>query len=109
MCILELKANSVSFNVLRKEYNYIDIEIDSDRNSIEEVPETFYSKDWVLNRKKTQEYGDDWFKLGRSLILKVSSAVLPTDSNFILNTTHPHFIKLKFQKPLSIPLDPRVK
>jgi len=109
MCILELKANSIPFSVLRKEYQYIDLEIDTDNITVEEVPKSFYSKDWVLDRQKTQEYGDQWFKAGSSLILKVSSAVLPTDSNFILNTAHPNFTKLKFQKPLSIPLDPRVK
>jgi RES domain-containing protein len=109
MCILELKANSVPFNVLRENYHYVALEIDTSNINIEEVPEAFYSKEWILNRRKTQEYGNEWFESGRSLILKVSSAVLPTDSNFIINTTHPYFTKLKFHKPLFIPLDPRVK
>jgi len=109
MCVLELKANSVSFQVIREEYIYTALEVDEDEAGIEEVPKSFYSKDWILNRQKTQEYGNEWFNSGKSLILKVSSAVLPADSNYILNTAHPFFPKFKFQKSSSIPLDPRIK
>lgn len=108
MCVLELKANSVSFATIRKKYHYIDIEINPDHFLIEEVPESFYKKNWSSNRRHTQSFGNEWFKSIRSPILKVCSAVLPTDSNFILNTTHQDFFKLKFPTPKSIPLDNRV-
>ena len=108
LCVLELRANSVSFATIRQEYHYIDIEITPDHFLIEEVPKLFYSKDWTLNQQLTQEYGNEWFRSGRSTILKVRSAVLPTDSNFILNTTHPDFSDINFPVPMDIPLDPRV-
>ncbi len=108
LCVLELKANSVSFSAIRGEYHYINIEIDHAPLLIEEVPNSFYKKEWILNRQLTQRYGNDWFKSGRTNILKVCSAVLPTDSNFILNTTLPEFSELKFSKPMRIPLDIRV-
>ncbi len=107
MCILELKANSVSFSSIRNEYYYIDLEI-PDNFLIEEVPKSFYKKNWSYNRQLTQDYGSEWFKSGKSPVLKVFSSVLPTDFNFILNTIHQDFSKLKFRKPMSIPLDPRV-
>ncbi len=109
MCILELKANSIPFTTIRKAYHYIDIEINSDNFFIEEVPESFYQKNWTLNRQATQEYGSGWFRSGRSLILKMQSAVLPADSNFILNAAHPDFLNLNFPKPMIIPLNKRVK
>jgi len=109
LCILELKANSVSFVTIRKEYHYTDIEINEDNLIIEEVPKSLYTKNWTLNRKKTQDYGNVWYKSNRSPILKVRSAVLPTDFNYVLNTNHPEFLNINFRKPLHIPLDPRIK
>jgi len=108
MCVLELRANSVSFAAIRREYHYVDIEFDTKRFEVMEVPESFYSKNWTLNRKLTQKYGSEWFKTGKYSILKVYGAVLPTDSNFILNVAHPDFLKLKFPKPMKIPLDSRI-
>lgn len=109
LSVLELRANAVSFTSIRDEFHYTFLEIKNDLISIEEVPESLYIKNWILNRKLTQQYGDEWFKSSRTLLLKVKSAVLPIDSNFILNTNHPDFSLLKFPKPLKIPLDPRVK
>lgn|GEM_PF-3099665 len=107
MCILELKANSVSFISIRNEYHYIDLEI-PDNFLIEEVPKSFYKKNWNSKRQLTQDYGNEWFKTGKSPVLKVYSSVLPTDFNFVLNSTHKDFSRLKFPKPLKIPLDARV-
>ncbi len=115
LCVLELKANSVSFTAIREEFHYIELAINPDRLSIEEVPESFYSgnpsrreKNWTSDKELTSDFGSEWYRNNNTLILKVRSAVLPTDSNFILNTAHPDFSKLKFPKPLKIPLDPRV-
>ena len=108
MCVLELKANSVSFAAIRNEYHYTEIEIDSASVVIEEVPKSFYVKNWILDRNLTQKHGTEWFKKKGSLFLKVNSAVLPADSNFILNTTHPGFANISFSKPKAVPLDPRI-
>ncbi len=93
---------------MRLEYHYIQLDINSGNLKIEEVPESFYSKDWVSARETTQKFGDEWYSSSRSLILKVRSAVLPTDSNFILNTTLFDFSRLKIEKPMKIPLDTRI-
>lgn len=108
MCILELKANSISFKAIRHEYLYTNLDINPDNLSIEEAPELVYTKDWVSKRQITQKFGYDWYNSGSSSILKVRSAVLQTDSNYIFNTTHADFSGLNFGKPLIIPLDPRV-
>ena len=108
LCVLELKANSVSFATMRKEYHYIEAEVDTDRFSIEEVPDSFYVTSWTQKRELARDYGSEWFKSKKFSVLKVRSAVLPTDSNFILNTMHPDFAGLNFSKPLPVPLDSRV-
>ena len=109
MCILELKANSVSFNTIGEHYHYTVLVINENNLLIEAVPESFYLKNWILKLDKTQNFGDGWFKSRRSPILKVRSAVLPTDYSFILNTAHPDFPDVSFPKPMNIPLDPRIK
>lgn len=40
-----------------------------------------------------QNLGSNWFTKQQSLVLKVPSAVIPQESNYIINTEHPHFQK----------------
>ncbi len=108
LCILELRANGVSFETIRLEYHYAALEIDTEKFLVEEVSKSFYKKNWTLNRQSTQDYGNNWYKNGTALILKVQSAVLPIESNLILNTTQSDFSRLNFSKPEAIPLDKRV-
>jgi RES domain-containing protein len=109
MCILELKANSVSFSVIRETYHYTSIEVDPKTLKVKEVLQSFYKDNWTLNRELTQVYGSEWYNEAKFPFLKVFSAVLPIETNFILNTTHPDFSKIQFPEPMNIPLDPRVK
>ena len=38
-----------------------------------------------------QNIGSDWYENQRSLILKVPSAVIPLEYNYVINTEHPDF------------------
>jgi RES domain-containing protein len=109
MCILELKANSVSFSAIREAYHYTSIEINPKTLKLKEVLQSFYKDNWTLNRELTQGYGSEWYNEGKFPLLKVFSAVLPVESNYILNTNHPAFSKIQFAEPMNIPLDSRVK
>ncbi|GAB4299575.1 MAG: RES family NAD+ phosphorylase [Ignavibacteriaceae bacterium] len=109
LCVLELRANSVSFSTIRNEFHYTRTEIDSNIFSVFEVPDSFYTKNWTLNNNLTREFGGEWYRKNSTLFLKVRSAVLPTDYNYILNAAHPDFRKIIFPKPLNIPLDTRVQ
>ena len=109
LCVLELKANSVSFETIRHEFHYVEIEIDSEMIFIEKVPGWIYKKDWNMNRQLTQGFGDKWYKEGRTPILKVLSAALRKDNNYILNCNHPDFSKIKFPKAKVIPIDSRLR
>ncbi len=109
MCILELKANSVSFQTIREGFHFIKSEIYSDDLKVSEVPESFYTKNWIKEKTLSQKYGNKWFRLKKSPLLKIKSSVLSTDYNFIVNTSHSDFSKLKFSEPQKIPLDVRLK
>lgn len=56
-----------------------------------------------------QDLGDEWLASGRSVALRVPSAVVPLESNILLNPSHPDFAKLEFGAARPFPLDPRLK
>src|SRR5437773_8302581 len=98
LCVLELRANAVSFKRIREAYHYcaVDVELSQDT---ETAPEALYSRDWILEKRSTQGYGGDWYGRNSSLILTVKSAVLPTERNYVVNTAHPGFNLLVFSAP----------
>jgi RES domain-containing protein len=105
--VLELRANAVSFGQMREGYHYCALNVELSQDG-ESAPEALYSRDWILDKRRSQGYGSDWYGRKNSLILTVKSAVLPTEWNHIVNTAHPGFASLVFSDPLSIPLDPRL-
>jgi RES domain-containing protein len=52
--------------------------------------------------------GDDWAREGRSALLRVPSAVVPSEWNFLLNPAHPGFAALRIGAPRAFPLDARL-
>lgn len=54
---------------------------------------------WHLleNRSTTQKYGSEWYLNKRSAILKVPSAIIKEEYNYILNTMHPDFSKIRIK------------
>jgi RES domain-containing protein len=57
---------------------------------------------------KVQAIGDDWVAGGASAVLRVPSALVPGESNFLLHPRHPHFGKLQIGKPIPFQYDPRL-
>jgi RES domain-containing protein len=47
------------------------------------------------NYRVCQEIGSLWFSSGNTAILKVPSALVPQESNYILNTLHPDFHSIR--------------
>lgn len=52
--------------------------------------------------------GDKWFQQAQSLALKVPSAVLPEASNYVINTVHPDYSKVKLAGVTNLMPDPRI-
>ena len=52
--------------------------------------------------------GDDWARSGRSLALRVPSAVVPQERNVVLNPDHPHYEALRVVSMEPFPFDPRL-
>jgi RES domain-containing protein len=56
----------------------------------------------------TRRLGDEWLSRGRSLAIAVPSAIVPEESNYVLNPAHPAFAKLRVGAPTPCLLDPRL-
>ncbi len=55
-----------------------------------------------------KEMGNAWFEKGKTAVLKVPSAVVPGEYNYLINPLHPDFTKIAIGKPESFSLDPRL-
>jgi len=57
---------------------------------------------------ENQAIGDQWGAEGRSLILRVPSAIIPSATNFLINPSHPKFGKIVIGRPERFAFDPRL-
>lgn len=55
-----------------------------------------------------QTLGDEWVKSGSSPVLQVPSAILVSDSNFLLNPRHREFKAIRVLGPQLFEFDPRL-
>lgn len=108
LSVLELVVHRAGINPDHS-YKLLVIELDITEEDIEEIknlPETWYS----LNAyPELQEMGSKWYKLCQKLVLKVPSAIIPQEFNFIINTRHPEFeSKVKIKETESFDWDKRL-
>ncbi len=90
-------------------YVYIPTEI-PESVLIEEFKPADLPKDWreLPPPASTKDMGANWAKSMRTPILRVPSAIIPIESNFVLNTYHPDFKKIKIGNPQTFSFDPRM-
>jgi RES domain-containing protein len=58
--------------------------------------------------KTTAAVGDNWVRSGKSAVLKLPSALVPTELNYVLNPAHPDFGKIRLGRPQVFKADPRL-
>jgi RES domain-containing protein len=57
--------------------------------------------------KANASVGDHWVRSGKSAVMKLPSAVVPKEFNYILNPAHPDFAKVSIGKYQVFKADPR--
>lgn len=62
----------------------------------------------IAARDLTQALGDEWLKRGSSAVLAVPSAVIPAETNYLINPLHPAFGKIEIGAPQDFLTDPRL-
>jgi RES domain-containing protein len=106
LSVLEQRVNNTRFDEIRVDFHYADIDLAS--LEIEKAPESCYQGRWTDHPEKTRDFGTMWVKSLRTPVLEIRSAVLPVESNYLINTSHPDFVKARFSTPRAIPLDDRL-
>lgn len=61
------------------------------------------------NYSQCQELGGQWYHKNKTLLLKVPSAVLPQSFNFVINTMHDDYKKLKLIGTTNLVPDARIE
>jgi RES domain-containing protein len=94
---------------LRARYAIIPAEIPSSvkmgRITAAELPD-----DWrdFGAREHLRTLGGEWIASGTSAVLAVPSAVVPAETNYLLNPRHPSFSKITIGTPHTFLTDPRL-
>ncbi|MFY7743068.1 MAG: RES family NAD+ phosphorylase [Flavobacterium sp.] len=89
---------------------YVEIEIPDEIEilelSIEQLPENWDSKPPIL---ETQFIGDDFVSQKNAAVLKVPSAIVPPEFNYLINPNHPDSKKIKVISIQRLEFDSRFK
>ena len=74
-------------------YKVMIISIADEENLFTHLLQTDLPKNWrgMIAYPELQQMGGNWYHNNQSLILRVPSAVIPKEYNYIINTTHPDF------------------
>ena len=93
---------------------------DDFRTLIIEVPDSTKTtnmdvSDLPIDWRSFQDYsrcqliGDSWYQENKTLLLKVPSAVLPDEHNYVINTQHREFDQVKLLKTIELVPDERIE
>lgn len=90
LSVLELVVHRAGINP-DQSYKLLTIEIDAKEEDIEEVKNLPENWHFISNYSRLQEIGSAWYKSYQKLLLKVPSAIIQREYNYIINTQHPKF------------------
>jgi RES domain-containing protein len=102
-----IRRKGLGFN---KEYGIMIIEI-PDTLTITEVDTKTLAPGWrdFVDYSICQAVGNDWYDKSVSPVLKVPSAVLTTNFNYVINTLHPDFKQIKLIDVSDLVPDDRIE
>jgi len=89
---------------------YLAYFVEWDAAQMEELSLKKLPPDWRASPPgpATMQIGDQWVREARSVVLAVSSAIVPAERNFLLNPAHPRFRQVRLHKPIDFVFDPRL-
>jgi RES domain-containing protein len=107
LAALEILVQTADPNDL-VDLDYVAIPVELDERMIDEAAKI--PSDWrgYPAPHSTMKIGDQWVRAKSSLALRVPSAIIPAEWNYLLNPAHLDFSKLRIGKPLSFDFDRRL-
>lgn len=95
LCTTEIAVH-IPLGILPVDYSLAVIDF-PDNGFVEEIPLSYLPVEWKTfpHPHSTQLIGDNFIQGKRALVLKVPSAVIQGDFNFLINPLHPDLVKVK--------------
>ncbi len=89
---------------------YCMLTLDIPEDSMEEISPDQLPSSWQQNPSPAalRKIGDGFIKENKKMALKLPSAILPEEFNYLLNPSHPSFRKIKLISKREIRFDPRL-
>ncbi len=106
LAMLELLVNT-QFKDYAIPLDMVDIQL-PENAEITELSIKKLKKDWIKDFEYTRFIGDEFIKDKQRLILRVPSAVVTEEHNFLINTLHADFKKVKIVFTKSFKTDERL-
>jgi RES domain-containing protein len=80
------------------------------RFKVEQITLADLPEQWnnPANRAHLQTLGSDWTRRGSSAVLAVPSAVIPAETNYLINPLHPDFARIEIGAPQDFVTDLRL-
>ncbi len=90
--------------------DFVYIPVDLPDRMISDLPSDMLPSDWRKDPipESTRRFGRKWIHAQKFLVLRVPSAVVPEEFNFLINPLHADFTQLKIGTPRSYAIDERL-
>jgi len=96
LATLEVMVHTHFYSALK---SYVCIPIDFDPSLLQSIAIDDLPDNWQADPipQSVKKVGDRWIKNKESVILKVPSAIIPVEFNYLINPSHPDFGKIVIQ------------
>jgi RES domain-containing protein len=107
LAALEMLVHLDSSELLEK---YVLLGADFDQSLIRSIEPSALPRNWRSDPAPAslRSIGDDWILAGTSVVLRVPSALVPEENNYLLNPGHRDFARVRVGKPVAFRFDPRL-
>jgi RES domain-containing protein len=107
LAMLEMLVHIQSRDLLK---HYVLFELSFDEKLVETIEVSKLPKAWRKSPPGigSRRIGDEWVEKGRSVVLRVPSAVVPTEWNYLFNPVHPGFENVVIGPKTRVQFDPRL-
>ena len=105
LAVLEMLVH-IQFKDISVEMSLLHISLPE--TELKELKLNKLKQNWIKDDSYTKFIGDEFIRSGKSLAMKVPSAVVTEEHNFIINPLHPDFKKIKITGTRNFETDKRL-
>ena len=108
LAAMEVLVHLDSADVLGEQFCYFKMEIPA--GLCIALDKSILHKAWDQDPPtvQTKQIGDDWVRSGASAVIAVPSSIIKSETNFLLNPSHPDFARITIGSQERFAFDPRL-